>query len=91
MRAPKSRRQIQERIRAALIAELDRMDLPSDGRHLSRVFRALTHAAVEMMQAVGVPDPVTSQLLLRVAKKSLKSAQRREAAGLFGPLPEGKA
>lgn len=91
MSTQRSRRQIQVQLRAALIAELDKLDLPSDGKHLGRVFRALAHMAVEMMQAVGMPDPVTAQLLARVAKKTLKSVKTNAVAGVFGPVPEGKA
>jgi hypothetical protein len=88
----RSRRQIQERLRSALVEELGKMDLPDDGQHLGRVFRALTHAAVELMQSVGIPDPVTAQLMLRVAKKTLKStASLKHVAGVFGPMPTGKA
>ncbi len=91
MSTQRSRRQIQAHLRSALIAELDKLDLPSDGRHLGRVFRAIAHLAVELMQAVGIPDPVTAQLLHRVAVKSLKKVKPKAVAGVFGPIPEGKA
>jgi hypothetical protein len=43
------------------------------------------------MQTVGVPDPVTAQLLHRVAVKSLKKVKPKSVAGVFGPFTEGKA
>jgi hypothetical protein len=81
----------QARLKTALIAELDKMDLPGDGQHLGRIFRALAHLAVDMMQTVGLRDPVTAHLLHRVAKKSLKSEKPKTVTGVFGPIPEGKA
>ena len=48
--------------------------------------------AIELMQTVGVPDAVTSHLISRVARKTLKSAALVEPiVGVFGPVRGGKA
>lgn len=87
----RSRAQIQAALRLAFIVELGRMRLPQDGRHLARVVRALVHLAVELMQAVRVPDVVTAQLVSRVMKKTLRNLGAEPVLGLFGRVPEGKA
>lgn len=87
-----SRRELQRRLRAAIIAELNNVSMPQDGRHLGRLVRALMHLAIELMQTVGVPDAVTAQVISRVARKTLKSAALVEPiVGVFGPVRGGKA
>lgn len=86
----KSRREIQAHLRTVIIAELDRMQLPDDGRHLARVVRALVGEAIAMLSAAGIPTPAIAQLIVETTKRRLMSPSAK--VGAFGQhLPLGKA
>ena len=91
MSTPRSRRQLQKVLRAAIVTELGRLDLPDDGRHLGRVARALIREALELLLVAGIPPAAVAQLAVETTKKALMASSGSVVGGLGQPLASVKA
>ena len=77
---------MQKRLRAAIVAELERMRVPDDGRHLSRFARSLVHEAIAALLGAGLPKPVAAHIIATAARKAFASQSESAVPGGLGQL-----
>lgn len=79
MPKPKNKEVARSAIEKALVRNvvqaLGELDLPQDGKHLCRTFRALVGLALSLMSAGDAPSAVVSEQLDRVLRR--KGLQRK--------------
>lgn len=86
MSTARSRGELQKVLRAAIVTELVRLDLPDDGRHLGRVARALIREALELLLVAGIPRPAVAQLVVETTRKVLTGSSGGVVGALGQPL-----
>lgn len=89
-----SRQEIQFALRKAIIAELERLDLPQEGaeagRALHRVARALTYETVALLMSC-LPPAVAFSVVIGAAKKAIAKHPTMPNVGILANLPPAKA